>query len=250
MSLQAKYFNRRRDSHDKDPVKLQRIAAHIEERLVDFLSKRFPKDSFPKQQGERRLESDFAWHLNPLDGQRNFAHCISHFCALAGISFRSTPVCGVVYQPCSEDSYQAIAGGGAYKNKQHIYVSQTNKIERAITASGLPYDYERRNTIDHILCNLAAFIGSGTGLRRSGSAVLDLCWIAEGLFDAFWEHSFKAQDLCAVIVILQEAGAMLSDFEGKAIDHLVSSNLLASNTKLHDTLLELLQQVQAMGSIN
>ncbi len=253
LQLQKDYFGNTSISRKNDPENVQKVCSRIEQQLCDILCYHFPDDGFITPSSNTKQSGNFQWWIDPLDGRRNFVHRIPHFCIVAGISFRGTPVCSVVHIPPTRDTYHAIYGNNTFKNYQPIKTSSISELEYALTASGLPSDYKRKSALKEIMANISVFISSGTGIRRSGSAVIDICWIAEGLFDAFWEVDFKPYDLCATMLILREAGGKLTNFNGQNIElspTLAGSELLASNGPLHTNLLDLLQQVRKMEGMN
>ena len=133
------------------------------------------------------------------------------FCIAFGITYRGSPVGGVVHVPAigqGGTTYHAIVGAGAFKNQNPIRVSSIDVIERAVVAPCLPY--HRKDIIGDIVGDIFAFVSAGSGLRRTGSTVLDLCWMAEGRLDALWDRDLKPWDLCGASVILFEAGGRVS----------------------------------------
>ena len=254
LQMQEDYFANSISSSEDHYNKIEKVCLYLNKKFANAIHKDFSRDSINNIPDFKNANSDFQWYFEALDGQRNFTHKVPHFCTAAAICFRSEPVGSVVHIPSSHDTYHAISEDGAYKNQKRLQVSQIKKIEFALTASGLPYRQKRQTELTKILDNIAVFIASNTGLRRSGSAILDICWIAEGLFDAFWERSFKSHVLYPVYVILKEAGGKISNFNGKS-DTLVQAvplenDILASNGHLHKDLVELLKKVNNMEGMN
>ncbi len=254
LQFQKEYFEKKNSVKERcDSQNIIKVCKRLEEEICANLKFSFREDHFLHLASSSE-EGDFQWWVDPLDGRRNFIHRVPHFCNAIGICFRNVPIASVIYNPSSKDIYHAIRGEGAFKNQKRIFVSKVEKLEYAITASGLPYEDQRKAALSEILSNISVFINSGTGLRRSGSAILDICWIAEGLFDAFWERSFKIHDLCAILIMIEEAGGQLSNFLGKKVE--ISTNaiftfdILASNQILHTDLLKLMKQVRNMEGIN
>ena len=248
------FLSDRANGGGRDMRKVHEFCKNIEEKFYEKIEKEFPDDVFVSPIANSKQDADFQWYFEPLDGRSNFVHGLSHFCTLAAICFRSTPAASLIYVPSSQDTYHALHDAGAFKNAKRIKVSDVSELEYALTASGLPQKDQRKAALREILANISVFIASGTGLRRSGSSILDICWIAEGLYDAFWERSFRAQNFYAVSLLLQEAGGQFSDFSGKKIsppqnmDY--SFDFLASNSSLHTKLLQLLSQVRDLEGIN
>lgn len=227
---------------------LARVDDHAERPILLSLQSSFPIDRISSElAGDQPNDGDFHWWIDALDGSRNFIHGNPLFSISVGLTFRDHPVAGVVYVPVLRDLYRAIYGDGAYRNDQHIETSGTASLDTALVASGLPY--QRRGIITDLIGDMSAIISAGAGLRKTGSAVLDLCWIAEGRFDAMWERDVHPWDTCAAGVILREAGGRMSDFQGR-IQDLMTRDIVASNGLLHNDILAILKQVRELDGIN
>ena len=222
-------------------------AADLEsERLIiEEIMKAFPSDQILAEESGRggaKSEAPFVWLIDPVDGTVNYAHGIPLFSISIGIMHRGRAVGGLVAVPALGDLYIAIETGGAFKNGKPIHVSGTEKFQSAIVATGFPYD--REGVLDSLIAGVRAVLSEAQGIRRTGSAALDLCWVAEGRLDAYYEVGLKPWDTCAGTVIAKEAGAVLTDLLGAAFDPFQSASLAASNQRFHDELLNILVPVR------
>jgi myo-inositol-1(or 4)-monophosphatase len=232
---------------EADMALMRKAEREAEIPLVDGILAEFADDSIQTEEQSIGSGSEFAWWLDPLDGSRNFIHGVPLYAISAGLTFREEPVAGLVLLPVFRDLYHAVSGSGAYKNRQQIFVSEIDAIERCLLTTGLPY--RRKEILSELISDMSAIISSGTGLRRTGSAVLDLCWVAEGRFDAMWERGVKATDTCAASVILTEAGGKISGFSGEPY-HTRLHDIIAANGFVHDTVLEILRRKRDVESSN
>ena len=221
---------------------IKRADKEAEIPLLEMIDKKFNKDSLISEtEGETQKEGDFCWWIDALDGSRNFIHGYPLYCISIGLVFRDHPVAGIVHMPALKETYHAIFGEGAFKNNHRIEVSTTASLDLALISSGIPYN---RNKILHqLIADLSAIISAGTGIRKSGSAVLDLCWTAEGRIDGMWERNLKPWDTCAGFTILKEAGGKITNLEGKPY-HIQIDNLVASNGIIHEDILNALKNIK------
>jgi myo-inositol-1(or 4)-monophosphatase len=216
--------------------------------FTKFIHKAFPKDAILCEDKEPfDGSSDFKWVVDPVDGSMNFVRGLPLYAISFGIEHRETPVGGVVIIPPQEAVYSAVLGEGAIKNGETIFTSSVSELNRAIFSPNLPT--KRAHMIQEIMADLSGFLTYARSFRRTGSFVLDCCWIAEGLMDAIWEKSVKHWDVSAVTVILGEAGGKLTDLNGK---HYYTGlpELIASNGILHSEILKLLKTVRSTVSRN
>src|SRR5215470_12078434 len=179
----------------------------------------------------------YVWYLDPLDGTTNFAHGFPQFAVSLALARDMELQFAIVFDPVRDETFVAHHGGGATLNGAPICVSDTNVLERALLATGFPYD--RQAQADFYLGFVADFIRQAQDVRRVGSAALDLCYVACGRFDAFWEFKLRPWDTAAGTLIVREAGGRVSDFRGAAFD-LYGEQTLASNASLHAALVRVL----------
>jgi myo-inositol-1(or 4)-monophosphatase len=180
----------------------------------------------------------YRWLIDPLDGTVNFAHGFPMFCVSIAFEAEGSLSYGVVYDPLRDELFEAARGRGAQLNGQAIRVSATARLDRALVATGFPYDIRER--IPATIARLGRMLGSTQGVRRAGSAALDMCYLACGRFDGFYEEHLKPWDTAAGLVIIEEAGGRITTFDGGPYD-VYSPNLLASNGVLHEKFLECLR---------
>ena len=177
------------------------------------------------------------WIIDPLDGTVNFAHGFPLFCV--SIAFEAAGVLeyGVVYDPLREELFEAQRGGGALLNGRGLKVSRVDDLGAALLATGFPYDVRQR--LPETLARIGGVLGISQGLRRGGSAALDLAYVAAGRLDGFWEENLKPWDTAAGVLLVTEAGGAVSTFTGSSYD-ITSPNILASNGLLHQGLVDFL----------
>jgi myo-inositol-1(or 4)-monophosphatase len=183
------------------------------------------------------LDPQFEWQVDPLDGTVNFAHGFPVFAVSLGLLISGTPVIGVVYNPISDELFSAVRERGATLNDKPIRVSRTQSLSRALLNTGFPYD--RHTSDDNNFAHFLAFQRRAQGVRRVGSAALDLCTVACGRMDGYWELKIQPHDIAAGIVIVREAGGVVTDFDG-GHDMFVRGQVVASNGLIHQEMLNVL----------
>lgn len=207
-----------------------------EKEVLDLLSRNFPGDAILSEEaGKREAPSSRTWLVDPLDGTTNYAHGFPMFAVSIALEIRGEVVLGVVYNPYMEEFYEAEKGKGALFNGQSIQVSDTAALDDSLLATGFPYDIRQRP--DTIMMLLGKMISRAQGIRRLGSAALDLCYVAAGRLDAFWEQGLKPWDTAAGEIIVREAGGRVTDFSGKGYTP-YAAGVVASNGRIHDAMLE------------
>jgi len=177
------------------------------------------------------------WIIDPLDGTVNFAHGFPMFCVSIAMEADGRLEFGVIYDPLRDELFEASRGCGASLNGQPIRVSRTDRLDRALMATGFPYDIRER--VPETLARLGRMLATTQGVRRGGSAALDLCYVACGRVDGFYEENLKPWDTAAGLIIVTEAGGKITTFDGSPYD-IYSPNILASNSRLHSNLLAFL----------
>ena len=189
--------------------------------------------------GDERLHDLPIWLIDPLDGTNNFAHGFPHVGISLALVVQGRPVVGVIYDPLRGETFAATAGGGATLDGQPIHVSGVADLGSAFLATGFPYD--RRTAPDNNVVRLDHFLRRSLGVRRAGAAVLDLAYVACGRFDGFWEIRLKPWDVAAGILLVQEAGGRVTDFEGGP-GCLSGEFIVASNGHIHDQMLRVIRE--------
>ena len=179
-----------------------------EEFLTNKIKEYYPDHSIiAEETGEHGGKSDYTWIIDPIDGTTNYAHGFSMFCISVAVKFREESVIGVVYAPKLEELYEAIKGQGAYLNGKQIKVSEINQMKKAVVATGFPYDRatDPNNNVD----NFNKIITKVGGIRRTGSAAIDLCQVAAGRFEGYWELKINPWDFEAGLLLVEEAGGKI-----------------------------------------
>lgn len=226
----------------KGPADFVSVADHTAERTLRHeLTKARPGYGFLLEEGGAVAGTDSSnrWIIDPLDGTTNFLHGIPHFAISIGLERDSEPYAGVVYEPVNDEMYWAEKGAGAHLNGRRLRVSARRKFDESLFATGIPFMGAR----DHprFLKELAVVMAGSAGVRRFGSAALDLAYVAAGRYDGFWESGLHPWDMAAGVVLVREAGGFVSEIGG-AQHRLDSADILAANDHLHRPLGRLLQQ--------
>jgi len=178
------------------------------------------------------------WFVDPLDGTTNFAHGFPFYCVSIGVEVDGRVVVGVVYDPVRRELFSAVRGRGAFCNGRRLRVSSTEKLDQSLLVTGFAYDIRtsRRNNVGHFF----HFSLRCRGVRRTGSAALDLCYVADGRLDGFWEMNLWPWDTAAGSLIVEEAGGRMSGFDGRPYDLRVPE-LVASNGRIHEEMIGVLR---------
>lgn len=206
------------------------VDKEAEKKLVDFLSKLIPNSGFIAEEGTSVKKGEtYNWVIDPLDGTTNFIHGIPVYCVSIALLKNNELILGVIYEPNQKELFYAWKNGGAYLNGKSISVSSTENISDALLATGFPYyDYKKLAAYMDILTWL---IYNTRGIRRIGSAAVDLAYVACGRFDGFYEYSLNPWDVAAGALIIMEAGGSVTDFKGEK-NYLFGKEILASNLML------------------
>jgi len=187
---------------------------------------------------DRRPSTDdgrYRWVFDPLDGTTNYAHGLPIFCASLALEIDGRVQVAAVYDPSRRELFTAERGGGAFLNGRSIRVSSALTLIDAVLVTGFPYDVHVR--LDEIVGLFARFVGKGRAVRRLGSAALDLCYVAAGRMDGFWEQGLKPWDVAAGLLLVEEAGGCVTTYEGSAFSA-YSDRIVASNGHIHDQMLD------------
>ena len=213
----------------------------IEQMFRELIAERFPDHAILAEEmgGSTAVPSGPCWVFDPLDGTTNFAHGMPIFCASLALEIAGVPEIAAIYDPSRKELFTAERGSGAFLNGQPIRVSEAADLVDALLVTGFPYDVHDR--VDEIMKLFAAFIGRARAVRRLGSAAIDLCYVAAGRFDGFWENDLKPWDMSAGSLIVTEAGGQVTDLEGRPFSSR-GGHILATNRRLHDAMLEVCRQ--------
>ena len=206
--------------------------------IVTRVLSSFPSDNILAEEGDYvQGDSDFRWIVDPLDGTTNYAHGFPWFCVSIGLEVAGEIVAGVIYNPMHDELFTAISGGGAFLNGRRLHVSHRSPLPETLLGTGFPYDCasDPANNFD----NFIAFQKAARGIRRAGAAALDLAYVAAGRLDGFWELKLKPWDVAAGILLVREAGGVVTTFDGSAYD-VYNHRIVASNGLIHDEMIALL----------
>lgn len=206
-----------------------------EKLIVSRIRQQWPSHDLIGEEGSRtETGSDFRWYIDPLDGTTNFAHGYPVFCVSIALEHKGERIAGVVYDPCRDEMFAAEKGAGSRLNGQAIRVSQVQHLAESLVATGFPSHKRHKNPNIHFYHQITL---RSHGVRRAGSAALDLCCVACGRYDAFWEFNLNPWDTAAGVLLVQEAGGKVTNFASGPF-HLSSREVLASNSLTHDELLK------------
>jgi len=210
------------------------------DRQAEKIIYEIPDDQFLAEEGTANGgESDLIWIVDPLDGTTNYAHRFPVFCVSIGLVKDGMPQAGCIYNPNLDELFTAHRGEGAFLNGEPIHVSTNDRLIDSLLATGFPYDI--RESDQDNMNNFYSFYKKGAqAVRRAGSAALDLAYTACGRFDGFWEMKLRAWDIAAGILLVEEAGGQVTDFNGGPVD-LFKGEVLASNGNIHDTMKRVLK---------
>ena len=210
-----------------------------EKSIVQTIRSEFPDHNFICEEGKyENTGSPYTWIIDPLDGTVNFSRNIPHFCVSLALAYEETLIVGVVYDPVRKEMFSAVKGRGAFLGDVPVQVTDIRDLKQAVLYTGFYYDrgIKMKNTLRQIE---RFFLEGIMGFRRTGTAVLDLCYVACGRGEGVWEHKLSAWDTAASIVILREAGGRITDFTGRDLG-VEDSSIVASNGYLHQTIIDII----------
>jgi myo-inositol-1(or 4)-monophosphatase len=214
------------------------VDREAERTIVALIRRNFPAHSIlaEEETNVEGKENEYRWIIDPLDGTTNFAHGYPQVSISIALEHSDQVILGLVYDPLRRECFRAVKGHGATLNGSPIRTSVVNELDKALLATGFPYD--RREKADFYLAFFKAFLTRCQGIRRNGSAALDLCYVACGRIDGFWELKLKPWDIAAGALIVAEAGGTLSDFSGDEFS-IWGSETMASNSIIHDEMAQI-----------
>jgi myo-inositol-1(or 4)-monophosphatase len=214
-----------------------------EKMIIEAIQKNYPDDGLLGEEGGAVIaqKSNRRWIIDPLDGTTNYAHSYPFFAVSIGVEEDNKMVVGVVYNPMADEMFVAEKGGGAFLNGVKLQVSKEGSLENSLLATGFPPD-----TVNNMHNNLESFkylTNQCHGVRRDGSAALDLCFVAAGRLDGFWERKLSPWDVAAGSLIVEEAGGTVTNLDGGFME-LAKGNILASNGLIHEQVIAGLEKVK------
>jgi myo-inositol-1(or 4)-monophosphatase len=218
-----------------------------EELILELLRSHFPQHSILAEESGKlgNQENEYLWAIDPLDGTTNYAHQYPFFAVSIGLLINGVPKVGVIYDPFHNELFRAAAGLGATRNRQPIKVSVTSELSKSLLVTGFAYD--RRETPDNNYAEFSHLTHLTQGVRRSGSASLDLAYVACGRVDGYWERGLSPWDIAAGIILVQEAGGKITAYDGTSVK-IESGRVLATNGYIHDSLSSELLQVPPLSA--
>jgi len=209
-----------------------------EDKIIELIRAAFPAHSIISEEaGEMIKESDYQWIIDPIDGTVNFAHGVPICCVSIAVLHKDEIILGAVYNPMMNELFFAEKGKGATLNGRPINVSGKSDFKQAFLVTGFPYKWP--DAAEHPIKVFEMLVLEGLPVRRLGSAAIDLCWVACGRFDGFWEYNLQAWDVAAGYLIVKEAGGRVSDFKGRDAS-VFERQTLATNGLIHEAILEMI----------
>ena len=211
------------------------VDRQAEQEIIYVLRKAFPGHGILAEESGVQEGDDYQWIIDPLDGTTNFLHGFPQFAVSIAMRHKGRMEHGVIYDPLRQELFTATRGGGAMLNDQRIRVTKRKTLEGSLLGTGFPFKSQQH--LDAYLDMFRALFPQTAGIRRAGSAALDLAYVASGRLDGFWEIGLSIWDMAAGVLLIQEAGGLSSDFTG-GNDHLESGNIVAGNPKLFAEILK------------
>ncbi|MBA4420326.1 MAG: inositol monophosphatase [Anaerolinea sp.] len=235
-------FGQKHNIHFKGEVDLVTEADYLSEKyILDYLLKHYPSHQvITEESGSNQAESDHAWIIDPLDGTVNFAHGIPIFCVSIAYVYQGVVQLGVIFDPARSECFSGELGKGAWLNGSPIQVSGSRELIKSLLVTGFPY--EKDEMLQRNLAYYGHFSTYSRGVRRLGSAAIDICYVACGRFDGYWEVVVNPWDVAAGSLIAAEAGAQVSSVEGEPLILEMGGTILVANPGLHSVLLGVLHQ--------
>lgn len=222
------------------------VDTRAESRIIEVIRSHFPDHSIISEEvGALTRDSPYKWIIDPIDGTVNFAHGIPICCVSIGLSHEDEMLMGAVYNPMMNELFFAEKGKGATLNDQPISVSKKSDFNKACLVTGFPYKWPE--TKEHPIRVFERFILQGLPVRRLGSAAIDLCWVACGRFDGFWEYNLSPWDIAAGYLIVSEAGGRVTNFDGDPYS-VYDRQTLATNGLIHEEMLQIIKTPSEAGA--
>lgn len=243
----AKFIQKERENFDTTRVeqkeKFNNLVSYVdkeaEKKLVTVLSNLLPQAGFITEEGtvEQSNSHEYNWIIDPLDGTTNFLHNLPVYAISVGLAHKQEVILGVVHDVVHNESFHAIQDGSAYCNDRVIKVSSAKSLTESLLATGFPYyQFDKRDAYLEII---KTFLDKTHGIRRLGSAAMDLAYVASGRLDGFFEYNLNPWDVAAGTFIVQQAGGKVTDFSGGK-NFLFGGELCASNTSIHEEMLHII----------
>ncbi|TAE59160.1 MAG: inositol monophosphatase [Nostocales cyanobacterium] len=215
--------------------------------ILEIINRHFPHHSILAEESGKigDQSSEYLWAIDPLDGTTNYAHQYPCFAVSIGLFIQGVPKVGVIYDPYHNELFRAAAGLGATRNRRPIKVSQTSELSKSLLITGFAYD--RRETTDNNYAEFCHFTHLTQGVRRGGSASLDLAYVACGRIDGYWERGIAPWDIASGIILVEEAGGKVTAYDGSDLQ-IDSGRILATNGHLHHSISKELMQIKPLSN--
>ncbi len=238
-----KYFGHPKNISKKGKTDLFTEVDLKNEKIIrEYLLKKYPKFGFYGEESDSNDNKKFTWIVDPIDGTSNFIHGYPFYCVSIGLAYNGIPILGVVYAPLTNTVYKAHVKSRSYKNNKVIKVSSSNKLIESLIITGFYYNVSVDDDFLHDrMVDFANMSRRSLALRRDGSAALDICMVAEGAADGFFEYGLSPWDICAGTVILKQAGGLVSNIKMKDYDIFSKSQYIATNKKIHKEMIKVLE---------
>ena len=208
-----------------------------EKTIIDTIRKAYPDHSILAEESGQHSGNEYEWIIDPLDGTTNFLYGFPHYAVSIAVRHKGRISQGVIYNPISQELFTASRGEGAQLDGRRLRVTSRKGLEGALLGTGIPYRDDQMHLMDDYLGMLKALIPGSAGIRRPGSAALDLAYVAAGRLDGFWEMDLNIWDIAAGVLLVEEAGGLVGDFKG-GMDYLENGNIVAANPKVFKAMLQ------------
>ena len=231
------------ENKDKNDF-VSEIDRAAEDTIIGILKKAYPDHSFTGEESGKTegTSAVYEWIIDPLDGTTNFLYGIPHYAVSIALKKNGKLDQAVVYDPMRDDLFHASRGGGAFLNNRRIRVSKRLSLENALLATGIPYRPDQSEIIDTYQLTMKTLMLNTAGVRRAGSASLDLAYVAAGRYDGFWEFGLQEWDIAAGVLLVQEAGGLVGDMQGGE-NHMKSGDIVAAGPKVFKDMIKRLHGV-------
>ena len=210
--------------------------------IISYIKKNFPSHGILAEEGgTEHTDAEYVWVIDPIDGTTNYAHGFPMFAVSVGVQKNGKTICGAVYHVMQDNMYYAEAGNGSYRDGHKLKVADNDNLRTSLLVTGFPYDIDENP--HNAMEIFTKMVQSSRGMRRLGSATLDICYVASGSFEGFWEVNLFPWDICAAQLILEEAGGKVTDFNG-APATIHSKQYVCSNGLIHEPMLEIIRNIR------
>jgi myo-inositol-1(or 4)-monophosphatase len=225
-------------THKGDIDLVTEVDIGSEKRIIEVIQTHFPNHAIlSEEQGAGGGSSDYKWIIDPLDGTTNFAHGLPTCCVSIALTKAEQPLIGVIWCPFTDELFSAVQGQGAFLNGRRISVSTIGRVRDSLLVTGFPYNV--KSILEAVMKRFTRCLATSQGVRRLGSAALDLSYVAAGRFEAFWEENLQPWDVAAGHLIVAEAGGCVTNFDNQPFKPEMKS-ILASNGRIHNEMINLL----------